>query len=217
MWFAPILSQYAILLKKTLFRGATIVNAKGSFTGDNKYIILTVLSPSQAVKLRNFIKENSPGAFLLFQIQAKSLERDSIQYRFIKKSSLLNCKFQFNLHLEGSFFIFLIYLFFQNIFFPTSYLLFLRMFALFLRVGSKIFFLILKFSGVISSNSSVSMNSNACSRLNTFFGTNLKASSELEVLVFERCFVLQTFTSMSFQHDLSDQQSYLNILFRQVQ
>ena len=52
-------------IEKTLVRGATIVNAKGSFTGDNKYIILTVLSPSQAVKLRNFIKENSPGAFLL--------------------------------------------------------------------------------------------------------------------------------------------------------
>lgn len=52
-------------IKKNLVRGATIVNAKGSFTGDNKYIILTVLSPSQAVKLRNFIKENSPGAFLL--------------------------------------------------------------------------------------------------------------------------------------------------------
>lgn len=52
-------------IEKELVRGATIVNAKGSFTGDNKYIILTVLSPSQAVKLRNFIKENSPGAFLL--------------------------------------------------------------------------------------------------------------------------------------------------------
>lgn len=52
-------------IEKSLVRGATIVNAKGSFTGDNKYIILTVLSPSQAVKLRNFIKENSPGAFLL--------------------------------------------------------------------------------------------------------------------------------------------------------
>ena len=52
-------------IEKNLVRGATIVNAKGSFTGGNKYIILTVLSPSQAVKLRNFIKENSPGAFLL--------------------------------------------------------------------------------------------------------------------------------------------------------
>ena len=48
-----------------LQRGATIVNATGAFTGDDKYIILTVLSPSQAVKLRNFIKEHDPKAFLL--------------------------------------------------------------------------------------------------------------------------------------------------------
>ena len=48
-----------------LQRGATIVNATGAFTGDDKYIILTVLSPSQAVKLRNFIKEQDPKAFLL--------------------------------------------------------------------------------------------------------------------------------------------------------
>ena len=52
-------------IEKELGRGATLVNAKGAFTGNNKYIILTVLSPSQAVNLRNFIKENSPGAFLL--------------------------------------------------------------------------------------------------------------------------------------------------------
>ena len=52
-------------IEKELGRGATLVNAKGAFTGNNKYMILTVLSPSQAVKLRNFIKENSPGAFLL--------------------------------------------------------------------------------------------------------------------------------------------------------
>lgn len=52
-------------IEKELGRGATLVEAKGAFTGNNKYIILTVLSPSQAVKLRNFIKENSPGAFLL--------------------------------------------------------------------------------------------------------------------------------------------------------
>ena len=52
-------------IEKELGRGATLVNAKGAFTGNNRYIILTVLSPSQAVKLRNFIKENSPGAFLL--------------------------------------------------------------------------------------------------------------------------------------------------------
>ena len=52
-------------IQNDLQRGATIVNATGAFTGDDKYIILTVLSPSQAVKLRNFIKEYDPKAFLL--------------------------------------------------------------------------------------------------------------------------------------------------------
>lgn len=52
-------------IQNDLQRGATIVNATGAFTGDYKYIILTVLSPSQAVKLRNFIKEHDPKAFLL--------------------------------------------------------------------------------------------------------------------------------------------------------
>ena len=52
-------------IQNDLQRGATIVNATGAFTGNDKYIILTVLSPSQAVKLRNFIKEHDPKAFLL--------------------------------------------------------------------------------------------------------------------------------------------------------
>ena len=52
-------------IQNDLQRGATIVNATGAFTGDDKYIILTVLSPSQAVKLRNFINEHDPKAFLL--------------------------------------------------------------------------------------------------------------------------------------------------------
>ena len=52
-------------IQNDLQRGAAIVNATGAFTGDDKYIILTVLSPSQAVKLRNFIKEHDPKAFLL--------------------------------------------------------------------------------------------------------------------------------------------------------
>lgn len=52
-------------IQNDLQRGATIVNATGAFTGDDKYIILSVLSPSQAVKLRNFIKEQDPKAFLL--------------------------------------------------------------------------------------------------------------------------------------------------------
>lgn len=58
-------------IQNDLQRGATIVNATGAFTGDDKYIILTVLSPSQAVKLRNFIKEHDPKAFLLVSNTSK--------------------------------------------------------------------------------------------------------------------------------------------------
>ena len=52
-------------IKNKLHRGATIVEAKGAFTGEDKYIVLTVLNRMEAVKLRNFIKQNSPDAFLL--------------------------------------------------------------------------------------------------------------------------------------------------------
>lgn len=54
-----------LFIEMELIRDATIVEAKGAFTGNNKFIILTVLSPGQAIKLRSFIKENAPGAFLL--------------------------------------------------------------------------------------------------------------------------------------------------------
>ena len=54
-----------LFIEKELVRDATIVEAKGAFTGNNKFIILTALSPGQAIKLRSFIKENAPGAFLL--------------------------------------------------------------------------------------------------------------------------------------------------------
>ncbi|WP_455950914.1 YitT family protein [Eubacterium sp.] len=54
-----------LFIEKELVRDATIVEAKGAFTGNNKFIILTALSPGQAIKLRSFIKENTPGSFLL--------------------------------------------------------------------------------------------------------------------------------------------------------
>lgn len=54
-----------LFIERELVRDATIVEAKGAFTGNNKFIILTALSPGQAIKLRSFIKENAPGAFLL--------------------------------------------------------------------------------------------------------------------------------------------------------
>ena len=52
-------------IKDEIHRGATIVEAKGAFSGEDKYIIFTALNRIEAVRLRNYIKEYSPDAFLL--------------------------------------------------------------------------------------------------------------------------------------------------------
>ena len=49
----------------TLNRSASYFEAKGAYSGKDKYIVLTALNPVQAVRLRNFIKEQEPGAFIL--------------------------------------------------------------------------------------------------------------------------------------------------------
>lgn len=48
-----------------LNRGATICEAKGAYSHSHKYIVLTALRRSQAVQLRQFIKQVEPGAFIL--------------------------------------------------------------------------------------------------------------------------------------------------------
>lgn len=52
-------------IKQDLNRSATILLAQGAFTGEDRYLILTALNRHQAVRFRNFIKENEPGAFIL--------------------------------------------------------------------------------------------------------------------------------------------------------
>lgn len=52
-------------IRDDLNRSATIVLAQGAFSGEDKYVLLTALNRMEAIKLRNFIKENSPDAFLL--------------------------------------------------------------------------------------------------------------------------------------------------------
>lgn len=49
----------------TLNRSATVCLAQGAFSGKDKYIIFTALNRPQAIKLRNFIKESQPEAFIL--------------------------------------------------------------------------------------------------------------------------------------------------------
>ena len=52
-------------IKDDLHRSATVVDAKGAFSGEQKYLVLTVLNRFQSVRLRNYIKAEAPDAFLL--------------------------------------------------------------------------------------------------------------------------------------------------------
>lgn len=58
---API-SDYIV---HSLKRSATVCDATGAFSGQNKKVILTVMNRSQAVQLRQFIKATQPSAFIL--------------------------------------------------------------------------------------------------------------------------------------------------------
>lgn len=48
-----------------LNRSATVYRAQGAYTHKPKIIILTVMKRSQAVQLRNYIKQTQPGAFMM--------------------------------------------------------------------------------------------------------------------------------------------------------
>jgi uncharacterized membrane-anchored protein YitT (DUF2179 family) len=52
-------------INATLNRGATLCEAQGAFTHRRKFIVFTVLSPQQAVHLRNYVKAVEPDAFIL--------------------------------------------------------------------------------------------------------------------------------------------------------
>ena len=59
---ASAISDYIV---HTLKRSATVCDATGAFSGQNKKVILTVMNRSQAVQLRQFIRTEEPGAFIL--------------------------------------------------------------------------------------------------------------------------------------------------------
>ncbi len=52
-------------INERLHRGATVWNAKGAYTRQEQYVILTVLSRHQAIELRNFLRQTDPHAFML--------------------------------------------------------------------------------------------------------------------------------------------------------
>lgn len=52
-------------IHEKLTRSATIFEAEGTYTHHKKYVILTVVKRGQAVQLRNYIRWNQPGAFMM--------------------------------------------------------------------------------------------------------------------------------------------------------
>lgn len=52
-------------ITQELHRSATTCQGKGAFTGKDKYIIFTVMSRLEAIKLRNYINAQEPNAFIL--------------------------------------------------------------------------------------------------------------------------------------------------------
>ncbi|MEG1947874.1 MAG: YitT family protein [Lachnospiraceae bacterium] len=52
-------------IHEELRRSATIFEARGTYANREKHVILTVMKRGQAVQLRNFIKLNQPGAFMM--------------------------------------------------------------------------------------------------------------------------------------------------------
>ncbi len=50
---------------ETLHRSATVLNCEGTYTHTKKKMVITVLTRSQAVELKDYIKKIEPGAFII--------------------------------------------------------------------------------------------------------------------------------------------------------
>jgi uncharacterized membrane-anchored protein YitT (DUF2179 family) len=54
-------------IMKEMNRGATIWEAKGAYSGETHWVVLTALSRHQAVQLRSYLKQNDPHAFMMIE------------------------------------------------------------------------------------------------------------------------------------------------------
>ncbi len=52
-------------ITRELHRGATQLHGEGVYTHEGKTVLMTVVNRHEAIKLRNFIKANDPGAFMI--------------------------------------------------------------------------------------------------------------------------------------------------------
>lgn len=68
-----------------LNRSATVCHAQGAFSGKDKYVIFTALNRPQAVRLRNFIKDEELPHLFSSPIQVRSSEKASITSEYFKQ------------------------------------------------------------------------------------------------------------------------------------
>lgn len=62
-------------IRQDLHRGATLCQAQGNYSGEQRTIILTAVRRGQAIKLRNFIHANSPESFLVITNSSEIIGR----------------------------------------------------------------------------------------------------------------------------------------------
>ena len=62
-----------------LYRGTTLLPAMGGYTGNEKQVILTVVSKSEYVKLNSFIERTDPTAFVIVS-EAKEIKGEGFTY-----------------------------------------------------------------------------------------------------------------------------------------
>ena len=67
--------QICEYITQTLNRSATVCHAQGAFSHQQKYIVFTVMNRPQAVRLRKYIRQVEPGAFILISNTSQIIGR----------------------------------------------------------------------------------------------------------------------------------------------
>ncbi|MDD3852399.1 MAG: YitT family protein [Syntrophomonadaceae bacterium] len=69
----PLSNQVREFIIENLERGATIYTARGAYSGDEHNVVVTIVSRREFIRLRNYIKELDPHAFIAVQAIHKVL------------------------------------------------------------------------------------------------------------------------------------------------
>lgn len=60
---------------KNIKRGVTIIPAQGGYSGGEKKVLTVVLSRGQAIRLRDYVRQNDPGAFMIITSTSEIIGR----------------------------------------------------------------------------------------------------------------------------------------------